>query len=91
MLSKRYIHIIVVDVQTGEKQIPVDITDLGSDYLVYLHLNQVYREQRAKWRALTTLKNLKLLKVSTTNFFKLSSLIRLKVSSLHNREGIYLA
>ena len=66
--EQHYIHIILVDLYEGKKQVPVDISNHSSDYQVFERLNEVYREHRARWRVLMKLKNLTLVKVSSTFF-----------------------
>ena len=64
--ARRYLHLIMVDKKYGKKQVPLDITELRSDYEVFERLNEVYREHRGKWRALTKLQKLRLTKVRLT-------------------------
>ena len=64
--ARRYLHLIIVDQKYGKKQVPLEITELRSDYEVFERLNEVYREKRGKWRALTKLQKLRLTKVRPT-------------------------
>ena len=54
----------MIDGKCGKKQVVIDITDLRTDYEVFEKLNEVYRDHRGAWRALTVAKNLRLCKVT---------------------------
>ena len=75
----------MVDKKYGKKQVPLDITELRSDYEVFERLNEVYGEHRGKWRALTKLQKLRLTKVRPTLVTAGSKVLmhRAVVSSIH--------
>lgn len=61
---RRYLHIILVNQNYGKKQVPVDITRPETEYLIFEHLNNIYREHRGALRALTSVKALHLTSLS---------------------------
>ena len=54
----------MADRKCGKKQVVLDITLLHTDFELFAKLNEIYREHRGAWRALTVAKNLRLCKVS---------------------------
>jgi len=62
-LQGEFLHLIMLDRKYGKMQCVIDITNLKTDYEVFIELNSVYRQHRGRWRALTTLKKLRLTKV----------------------------
>ena len=81
----------MVDKKYGKKQVPLDITELGTDYEVFQRLNEVYREKRGKWRALTKLQTLRLTKVRPTppTIGRKVLMQRAVVSSIHPHQCTY--
>ena len=66
--TRRYLHLILADRFHGKKQVSVDITCLASDQQIFEKVNEIYREHRSLWRAVLTVKNLRLTKVNSNVF-----------------------
>jgi hypothetical protein len=68
-----WLHVVLLDGKYNKRQVAIKINGLCCDYAVFVKLNEVYRKYRPRWRALVSLKMVRLAKVSRLPFKRTSA------------------
>jgi hypothetical protein len=61
--QRRFLLLVFVDGRYTKRLVQLDITNILTDYDIFVKLNELYRKYRGRWRALTALETLRTTKV----------------------------